>query len=97
MRGWGEIVPPRVPIIGGKRIRPAAVIVPAALGGLVMTAVSVMMALTWTGATDGIAYENPWWEMLAKVCISPISLWGPMTLALTYAYYARRCRPLNTA
>ncbi|WP_433443555.1 hypothetical protein [Nonomuraea sp. CA-141351] len=54
---------------------------------------SVEMVLTWIGALDGIAYENIWWEILAKVCVSPLGLWGPILLALTYAYYVRRCRP----
>lgn len=97
VRGWGEVVPTRIPFIGGRRIRPAAVIVPAAIGGLAMTAVSVMMALTWIGLIDGTGYENRWWEALAKVCISPIGLWGPLMLALTYAYYVRRCRPATSA
>ncbi|MEW2352359.1 hypothetical protein [Spirillospora sp. NPDC029432] len=97
VRGWGEVVPGWIPFIGGKRIRPAAVIVPATIGGLIMTAVSVMMALTWTGVIDGTGYENGWWEALAKICITPIALWGPLTLALTYAYYVRRCRPATTA
>ncbi|GAA2630005.1 hypothetical protein SMC26_15760 [Actinomadura fulvescens] len=96
VRGWGEVAPAWIPVIGGKRIRPAAVIVPAAVGGLVMTAVSVMMALSWIGVIDGTDYQNGWWEALAKICISPIGLWGPLTLALTYAYYVRRCRPANT-
>ncbi|WP_051300749.1 hypothetical protein [Actinomadura rifamycini] len=71
-------------------------IVPAALGGPVMTAVSVMTALTWIGVINGTGYENGWWEALAKVCISPIGLWGTLTLAQTYAYYVRR-RPTSTA
>ncbi|GAA1533062.1 hypothetical protein GCM10009678_14290 [Actinomadura kijaniata] len=97
VRGWGEVAPAWIPLVGGRRIPPAAAIVPAAIGGLVMTAVTVMMTLTWIGALDGTDYQNGWWEALAKVCISPIGLWGPLTLALTYAYYVRRCRPANTA
>jgi hypothetical protein len=93
VRGWGEVVPAWVPAVGGRRIRPAAVIVPAAAGGLVLTTVSVMMALTWVGVIDGTGYRNVWWETLAKLCIGPVALWGPMTLALTCAYHVRRCRP----
>ncbi|MEU1389168.1 MULTISPECIES: hypothetical protein [unclassified Nonomuraea] len=53
----------------------------------------VPTVLQWVGAVDEIAYENVWWEIPAKVCISPLNLWGPMVLALTCAYYVRRCRP----
>ncbi|GAA4239567.1 hypothetical protein GCM10022254_60190 [Actinomadura meridiana] len=66
-----------------------------------MTFVTVMMALTWFGAIEGVSYENIWWETLAKTAITPIALWGPILLALTAAYYTRRSaepnkgRPLN--
>ncbi|MFD0855924.1 hypothetical protein ACFQ07_27040 [Actinomadura adrarensis] len=97
VRRWGEVAPAWIPFIGGKRIRPTAVIVPAAIGGLAMTAVSVMMTLTWAGVINGTGYENLWWEALAKACISPIGLWGPLMLALTYAYYVRRWRVATIA
>ncbi|WP_018654428.1 hypothetical protein [Actinomadura flavalba] len=96
VRGWGEVAPAWLPLIGGKPIRPSAAIIPATIGGLVMTAVSVMMVLTWNGVIEGTSYENGWWDALAKICVGPVGLWGPMTLALTYAYYARRCRPADT-
>ncbi|MGC5290438.1 hypothetical protein [Micromonospora sp. DT231] len=90
VRGWGEVVPTWIPVIGGRRVPSMATVVPAVLGGLLLTTVSVWMALTWAGVSDGVAYENGWWQALAMVCISPIGLWGPIVLALTYAYHVRR-------
>jgi hypothetical protein len=90
VRRWGEVVPARVPLIGGRRIRPAAAMIPAALGGLVMSAVSVQMVLGWTGVVERVQYENAWWEALALVVVTPTGAWGPMVLALTYAYHVRR-------
>ncbi|MEU4213384.1 hypothetical protein AB0F13_25955 [Streptomyces sp. NPDC026206] len=93
VRGWGETAPAWLPFIGGKAIPPFAAIVPAALGGLGATAFWMPTLLGWLGLiSPGIGFESAGWEVLAKVCVAPGMLWGPMLLALTYAYYVRRCR-----
>ncbi|WP_051866390.1 hypothetical protein [Streptosporangium roseum] len=94
VRGWGEVVPSWIPVIGGRRVPPMAAVVPAVVGGLLLTAISVWMALTWVGVSDGVAYENAWWQALARVCITPVALWGPIVLAPAYAYHVRR-RPVS--
>ncbi|MFI1970219.1 hypothetical protein [Streptomyces cinnamoneus] len=95
VRGWGEVAPAWLPFIGGKRIPPAAALVPATLGGLGATAFWAPSVLVWLGLIedDSVGYVNGGWETLARVCIAPGTLWGPMVLALTYGYYVRRCRP----
>ncbi|MEU7744290.1 hypothetical protein [Nonomuraea sp. NPDC049158] len=90
VRGWGEVVPNWIPVIGGRRVPPMAAVPPAVVGGLLLTAVSVWMALTWIGVSGRMAYENGWWQALAMVCITPLALWGPIVLALAYAYHVRR-------
>ncbi|MCZ4119882.1 hypothetical protein [Streptomyces sp. H39-S7] len=35
----------------------------------------------------------PGWDTLAMTVSGLLTLWGPLLLALTYAYYRRRCRP----
>jgi hypothetical protein len=90
VRRWGEVAPSWIPVIGGRRVPPMAAVVPAVAGGLVLTALSVWMVLTWVGVSSGMAYENGWWHALAMICISPIALWGPTVLALAYAYHRRR-------
>lgn len=90
VRRWGEVVPGRIPLIGGRTVRPAAALVPATLLGLVLTAVSVQMALTWIGVIDRVDYANAWWSALATVCVTPMALWGPLLLALAYTYHRRR-------
>src|SRR5262249_25007353 len=37
VRPWGEVVPRWIPLIGGRRVRPMAVVVPAALGAAALT------------------------------------------------------------
>ncbi|WP_089315563.1 hypothetical protein [Actinomadura mexicana] len=93
---WGEVLPAWVPIVGGRRVPPMLVVIPAALGGLVMTVVTVMMGLTRFGVIDGTPYENIWWEALAETAITPIAAWGPILLALTAAYHLRRRQPAPT-
>ena len=93
VRGWGERIPARIPVIGGRPVRPMAVVVPGAVCGGLLTLVSVQMVLGWFGVVDRVGYESSGWRALATVCITPMGLWGPIVLALTGAYYVRRCRP----
>ncbi|GHC50252.1 hypothetical protein [Streptomyces cinnamoneus] len=92
---WGEVVPEWVPVAGGRRIPPVVAIVPAAFGGLLFSAVLVDWVLSAfrIGGFEGVAYTSTGWKVLADVVTGLCALWGPMTLALTYAYYRRRCRP----
>ncbi|MFF2025625.1 hypothetical protein ACFVW2_27975 [Streptomyces sp. NPDC058171] len=93
VRGWGEVAPSWLPFVGGKRIPPLAVIVPAALGGLATTAFWGYGLLGWFGFGEVAGFTSGGWQVLARLCIAPGMLWGPLLLALTYAYAARRCRP----
>jgi len=93
VRGWGEIVPAWLPLIGGRRIRPMAAVVPATLGALGTIAFWLPSLLAWTGVGEGVGFDNTGWMILARVCVAPGMLWGPLLLTLTYAYYVRRCRP----
>ncbi|MEU6238217.1 hypothetical protein [Kitasatospora sp. NPDC047058] len=94
VRWWGEVVPGRVPVIGGRRIRPGAVLVPAALAGAGL----VLLLADWVLCAFGIAgfhdvgYTNGWWRALALTVSGLFLLWAPLVVALTYAYYRRRCR-----
>lgn len=94
VRGWGEIVPGWVPRLGGRRIPPLAAVIPAAIGGLVMTGVLLQTALTWlhVPGLKNPGYSTPWWRLLSDICITPGLLWGPLVLLLTRAYYVRRRR-----
>ncbi|WP_410658898.1 hypothetical protein [Amycolatopsis sp. lyj-112] len=96
VRGWGEVAPRRIPFIGGKRVRPMAAVVPAVLGGLILTALfsSVPLGgdrrLTVFGVAESIGYSSDGWDALATICIAPTALWGPIIIALALAYHRRR-------
>ncbi|MFI6638853.1 hypothetical protein [Streptomyces sp. NPDC050504] len=96
VRGWGEVAPSWIPFIGGRPVRPAAATVPAVVGGLILTALFTNVPLgegrnlTVYGIVEGVGYTSGAWQALATVCVSPIALWGPVTIALGVAYHRRR-------
>ncbi|MFE6772481.1 hypothetical protein ACFVFD_26280 [Streptomyces fimicarius] len=96
VRGWGEVAPAWIPLIGGRRVRPMAAVVPAVLGGLILTLLFTAVPLgdnrdlTLHGVVDSIGYTNGAWNALATVVGTPLAAWGPITIALAIAYYRRR-------
>ncbi|MGW0928072.1 hypothetical protein [Streptomyces sp. NPDC002644] len=90
VRRWGEVVPPWVPGLGGRRIPPAAVIIPASVGGLFLTALCVhWLYEAATAGTEAWPYDEGW-DVLAMAMSGLMNLWGPLLLVLTYAYHRRR-------
>ncbi|MFI9742046.1 hypothetical protein [Streptomyces sp. NPDC052494] len=99
---WGEVVPGWVPLLRGRRIPPAAVLVPAALGATALTFLwSVLSFITEVMGTtirgDALPADFPsqggGWEAASYyVCYTPLILWGPLLAVLTVAYGKRRLR-----
>ncbi|MFI8912693.1 hypothetical protein ACIGW4_13845 [Streptomyces sp. NPDC053513] len=97
---WGEVVPAWVPVLRGRRIPPAAVLVPAALGSTALTLLWTVLALTTQvmGTTirgDALPSDVPsesggWEAAVFYVCYAPLVLWGPLLGVLTVAYGRRR-------
>ncbi|MFI6061733.1 hypothetical protein [Streptomyces sp. NPDC051286] len=91
VRPWGETAPRWIPYLGGRRIPIWAAVVPAALGALAVTALSLRMFWGRTPADAG-GSEAPHgvaaWIMNA--CYLPMLLWGPLVAIVTIAYYVRR-------
>lgn len=90
VRPWGEVVPRWVPRLGGRRIPPSVVVVPAAMGGVLLTALWVWaVAGLFTGRLDGFV-GGIGWRALLVACYLPALLWGPLLLSVTRAYHHRR-------
>ncbi|MCX4666361.1 hypothetical protein OG453_06720 [Streptomyces sp. NBC_01381] len=90
VRGWGEVVPGWVPLLGGRRVRTMAAVVPASLGaagllGLLGWSFYAHMAGLGSGATD-----TPVQEAILVACYLPLLAWAPLLIAVTVAYYRRR-------
>ncbi|MFB7591713.1 hypothetical protein [Streptomyces sp. NPDC056169] len=99
---WGEVVPGWIPLLRGRRIPPAAVLVPAALGATALTLlwtvlsfVTEVMGTTIRG--DALSADFPgqaggWESAFYYVCYAPLVLWGPLLAVVTVAYGKRRLR-----
>ncbi|MEV6978247.1 hypothetical protein [Kitasatospora sp. NPDC093806] len=92
VRPWGEVVPDRVPVIGGRRVPARAVVVAGASAGLGFTLLAVQWVLTTfeLAGFEEVGFTNGWWRALATVVSGLFVLWGPLILALTFAYHRRR-------
>ncbi|GAB3432114.1 hypothetical protein [Flindersiella endophytica] len=85
---WGEVAPRWLPVIGGRRIPPLAAAVPAALGAISVTLVTLQGLPAWwenePGSPQGIA------ALVMATCYAPLLAWGPLLAVVTVAYYVRR-------
>ncbi len=86
---WGEAVPRWIPLLGGRRIRPLAAVVPAALGALASTGVVYYFFLSILFGGFPAGHTTPE-EVILTVCYLPLLAWGPLLGSVTYAYYRRR-------
>jgi len=91
VRPWGERVTAWIPLVGGRAVRPWAAIVPAMVGGLVLTGFLMHMPFVFfAGGGSAEDEAHGWWAVLMAACYLPLTAWGPLLLAVTYAYYRRR-------
>jgi hypothetical protein len=94
VRPWGEQFPGWLPLLGGRRVPPLFAVTTATTG-------AIALILIWTFATVNIlsgpgasnfAPSSGWGFALLAACYLPLHLWGPLLLAITWAYYRRRCQ-----
>ncbi|MCF2532739.1 hypothetical protein [Yinghuangia soli] len=104
---WGEVFPRWMPVLGGRRVPPAAAAVPGAIGAFVLTLMWTVIGfateVTQTKINgDPIPEDFPsqaggWESAYFYISYAPLLLWGPMLGALTAAYWKRRnaARPVR--
>jgi hypothetical protein len=101
VRPWGEVVPRWIPLLGGRRVRPMAAVVPATLGTLALFALYAYVLLNTThlihvhfrpqvgGEHAGtIPSGGPGLWILVAAYL-PLLAWAPLLGALTVAYHRR--------
>ncbi|MEU6983841.1 hypothetical protein ABZ946_10460 [Streptomyces sp. NPDC046324] len=101
VRSWGEVLPRRLPFVGGRRVPPGAATA-AALGGafglLALTGWYTYVAVAGIGAdAAGTHTEGPVQEALFLACYLPLAAWGPLLAAVAVAYRRRRATARSTA
>ncbi|MCX5376200.1 hypothetical protein [Streptomyces sp. NBC_00091] len=90
VRPWGERVPHWVPRLGGRRIPPRAVVVPAAMGAVAVTALCAALTLVPGGPLDNPEFPQGAAGLVMDLCYAPMLAWGPLVAILTFAYARRR-------
>ncbi|XVQ07308.1 hypothetical protein ACQP1W_32470 [Spirillospora sp. CA-255316] len=85
---WGETWPRWVPFAGGRRIRPLAVVIPAAFGvaGVTLYNIGYIHTAFFAGA-DQPTGAALW---LMNACYAPMLAWPALLAAVTVHYYRRR-------
>ncbi|MEV0152439.1 hypothetical protein AB0H57_01670 [Micromonospora sp. NPDC050686] len=95
VRPWGEVLPRRLPLVGGRRVPPWFAVTAATAGAVALT-------LIWGYAAWGVAVNGndlgfpPAGFALLVVCYAPLLLWGPLLLVLAGSYHHRH-RPTHPA
>jgi hypothetical protein len=92
VRPWGERVPRWLPVLGGRPVPVMAAVVPAALGAVAVTVVTVVGAAVWYGPENNGDPEAPQGiaGLVMTACYAPMLLWGPLLAVVTAAYHRRR-------
>ena len=93
VRPWGEVAPRWLPLIGGRRIPVAAAAVPAALGAVALTWLSVRSLADWGSPVNDVdGFPTGGWLTVMAAAYAPLLLWGPLLAVVTAAYVWRRTR-----
>ncbi|MFI0446913.1 hypothetical protein [Actinomadura sp. 6N118] len=92
---WGETWPRWVPFVGGRRIRPLAVVVPAALG--VAAVMLYNVGYIYTAFFAGADQPKGAALWLMNACYAPMLAWPPLLAAVTVHYWRRRKADATTA
>ncbi|MQA81703.1 MAG: hypothetical protein GEV10_25035 [Streptosporangiales bacterium] len=89
---WGEVVPPWLPPLRGRRIPTWIPTVLAAVGGVGLTAIWTggVAYAALTGTTFDVGTEPGLPTTVQLVSYAPMVIWGPLLLALTIHYCRRR-------
>lgn len=92
VKPWGVVFPRRLPFLGGRRVPPAAALVPAGTGAVILT----WMTLVVLTATDRGFFATPepgdptgFASDVMIAAYAPLALWGPLLAVATYGYWRR--------
>ncbi|GGW32024.1 hypothetical protein GCM10010503_04700 [Streptomyces lucensis JCM 4490] len=91
---WGEVVPRWIPLVGGRAVRPLAVVAAALAGACLLSALSLLVGFVQGGnLADGALTDTRAQSVLLVVCYTPLLAWAPLLTVSAIAYYRRRTAP----
>ncbi len=88
VRPWGEILPRRIPLVGGKHVPPLAAVIPAGAGAVALTLLWVSAFASFKDIFVLYGLDGPE-RIVVLVCYAPLLLWGPLLAAVTVSYAKR--------
>ncbi|MFG3225926.1 hypothetical protein ACGF07_14250 [Kitasatospora sp. NPDC048194] len=93
VRPWGQVAPRWIPLIGGRRVRPLAAIIPALLGSAILTYLG-MKGLSGRWADNLAEPDSPHGlaGVVMTIAYAPLVAWGPLLGAVTVDYARRTLR-----
>lgn len=77
VKPWGERVPCWVPRLGGRRIPPLAVVIPAAAGAIAVTGLCAAVTLVPRGPLDNPDFPHGTAGVIMDICYAPSWSGGP--------------------
>jgi len=99
VRPWGEVVPGRVPFVGGRVIPVLGAVIPAYAGAALIFGIyayALLNPIFHFRATPDIPGCPPPSEepgaWVAAASYAPLLAWGPLLVVVTAAYHRRRTR-----
>lgn len=93
---WGERVPRRVPLVGGRQFPVWLVAGVAVIGGLVVAGLVWLSIINWSQVSGFADQPTSGWSVLMAACYSLNVLWAPLLFAVTVAYVQRRTRLVSS-
>lgn len=93
VRPWGLVVPRWVPLLGGRRVRPLAAVVPALVGSAILTDLGAT-ALFGGWARNLAEADSPHGVAAVVMTLAylPLVAWGPLLGAVAIDYARRTVR-----
>lgn len=89
---WGEQIPARIPLLGGRRLPVWLVAAVAVAGAVIVTGIVGLSIAHWSSVSGFSDRPTSGWALLMAACYAPAVLWPPLLLATTLAYIRRRTR-----
>uniref|UniRef100_A0AAU2JGR5 Uncharacterized protein n=1 Tax=Streptomyces sp. NBC_00049 TaxID=2903617 RepID=A0AAU2JGR5_9ACTN len=92
---WGETVPRWIPLLGGRRVRPLAAVIPALVGATALFALCGWVGyIQASNLAAGTITDTPAQQVLLVLCYLPLLAWAPLLTVSALAYYRRRTATL---
>jgi hypothetical protein len=90
---WGEQIPSRIPLLGGRRLPVWLVAAVAVAGAAIVAGIVGLSIAHWSSVSGFSDRPTSGWARLMAACYAPAVLWSPLLLITTLAYIRRRtCR-----